>query len=58
MDKHLAKDRHLKPSYYFDEIHNYAGLHGANTPWIIARWKENTFYNEKSNFHVVGLSAT
>jgi len=40
----------------FDEIHNYSGLSGAQTPWIIKRWKSSIF--DFKGLHVVGLSAT
>jgi hypothetical protein len=40
----------------FDEIHNYSGLSGAQTPWIIQRWKSSIF--DFNGLHVVGLSAT
>ena len=42
----------------FDEIHNYSGLNGSHTPWIVSRLKNQIFWDKPKNLHVVGLSAT
>lgn len=41
--------------FLFDEVHNYSGLSGAQTPWIMARWRQAA---RLKGLHVVGLSAT
>lgn len=41
--------------FLFDEVHNYSGLSGAQTPWIIARWRQAS---RIKRLHMVGLSAT
>ena len=49
----------LKPRMLLlDEVHSYSGTAGAQTAWVIARWKTQLRVNSDEGLHIVGLSAT
>ena len=41
-----------------DEVHSYSGSAGAQTAWVIARWKTQLRLGPEEGLHIVGLSAT
>ena len=41
-----------------DEVHSYSGTAGAQTAWVIARWKTQLRLKAEHGLHIVGLSAT
>lgn len=41
-----------------DEVHSYSGTAGAQTAWVIARWKTQLRLSSNEGLHIVGLSAT